>query len=75
MCLACEEAEQWHRWQLLQQIARGEMPAGLTAEDLRAMQLPLPGEVALIEDPDGTMAIRKAPPKTQAFICDRPDGE
>jgi hypothetical protein len=77
MCLACEEAALWHRWQLLQQIARGEMPDGMTADDLRAMDLPLPGEITLVEEPDGTVSIRKAPEQTppKAFVCDSPDGE
>ena len=26
MCLACEESDMYYRWQLLQQIAKGEMP-------------------------------------------------
>jgi hypothetical protein len=53
MCLACEEAAMYHRYQLLQQIARGKMPAGYSAEDLQAMGLPLPGSKeakALIPD-------------------------
>jgi len=44
MCLACEEAEMFYRWQLLEQIAKGDMPPGFTENDLRAMGLPLPGE-------------------------------
>jgi hypothetical protein len=27
-CMACEEAELYFRWQLLEQIAKGEMPEG-----------------------------------------------
>ena len=34
MCMACEEADMHYRLQLVEQIAKGEMPAGLTAEDL-----------------------------------------
>ena len=52
MCMACEEAEMYYRWQLLEQIAKGEMPAGLTEDDLRAMDMPLPGEVARFEEPE-----------------------
>ena len=43
MCLACEESDMYYRWQLLQQIAKGEMPEGHSEEDLRAMGLPLAG--------------------------------
>ena len=84
MCMACEEANMYYRWQLLQQIAKGEMPAGLTEDDLRAMELPLPSEVELVEEADGTMvlkrkqpAVTKAPltPAANAFVCDTPDGE
>ena len=45
MCLACEEAEMQYRWQLVERIARGEMPSGLTADDLTIMGLPQPGEI------------------------------
>ena len=77
MCLACEEAEMYFRWQLLQQIAKGEMPQGMTADDLRAMELPLPGEVEVVEQADGTMLLKKVskPAKASAFACDSPDGE
>ena len=59
-------------------ISTGEMPAGHTAEDLRAMGLPLPGELVREEQPDGTILIRqiapakKAEPKN-AFVCDSPE--
>ena len=85
MCLACEEAEFYYRWQLLQQIAKGEMPAGVTEDDLRAMELPLPGEVEIVEQPDGRMLLRRVanpaaatvakPAPADAFACDSPDGE
>jgi hypothetical protein len=74
MCLACEEAEIWYRSRLLEQIARGEMPADLTADDLRAMELPLPGEVSLVEQPDGTFSIIKTAAAAGGFHCDSPDG-
>ncbi|MFN3351268.1 hypothetical protein [Pseudorhodoplanes sp.] len=85
MCLACEEADMYYRWQLIQQIARGEMPEGHSEDDLRAMGLPLPGEIEVVEEPDGTKVVRQKPPaptprqaKTpettaQAFACDSPD--
>ena len=34
MCFACEEADMAYRWQLVEQIAKGEMPPGLTEQDL-----------------------------------------
>jgi hypothetical protein len=57
--MACEEADMYYRWQMLEQIAKGEMPAGMTEADLRAMDMPVPGEIELIEKPDGSMVIRK----------------
>ena len=51
MCLACEEADMYYRWQLIQQIAKGEMPEGHSEEDLRVMGLPLPGEIEVVEEP------------------------
>ena len=58
----------------------GEMPAGYTAEDLRAMGLPLPGELVREEQPDGTILIRQVAPAssklepknepTNKFVCE-----
>lgn len=59
MCMACEEADLYYRWQLLEQIAKGEMPEGMTEDDLRAMDMPVPGEIELIEKPDGSQVIRR----------------
>jgi len=80
MCMACEEAEMFYRWQLLQQIAKGEMPAGLSTEDLVAMDMPLPGEIEMVEDGD-RIIIRKvekdgeAAKPAGAFVCDTPDDQ
>jgi hypothetical protein len=85
--MACEEAEMYYRWNLLEQIAKGEMPAGMTEEDLRAMELPMPGEVEMVEEADCSVVIKRvakpAPPvpatrgksraKANAFVCDTPD--
>jgi hypothetical protein len=80
--MACEEAQMYYRWNLLEQIAKGEMPEGMTEEDLRAMELPVPGEVEIVEDPDGSIVIKRvAEPKpvrkveaaANAFVCDSPD--
>jgi hypothetical protein len=79
MCLACEEAGMQYRWHLVEQIARGEMPPGLTAEDLIAIGLPLPGEIETTVEPDGTVIYRQKAPSaakraaTSAFVCDSPD--
>ena len=85
MCLACDEAGMYYRWQLLEQLAKGEMPTGLTAEDLTALGLPQPGEIEATLEPDGTIIYRqKAPPakapakpapRANAFVCDSPDDE
>ena len=42
MCLACEEQEYFFRLWCADFLARGEMPPGVTAEDLEALGLPLP---------------------------------
>ena len=80
MCLACEEADMYYRWQLLQQIAKGDMPEGVSEDDLRLMGLPLPGEIEVVEEPDGTKVVRQKAPtetapkeKASAFTCDSPD--
>ncbi len=79
MCMACEEAEMIYRWRLLEQIAKGEMPAGMTEADLRAMEMPVPGEIEMVEEPGGQVVIRKVAaaarrkPKPEAFVCDSPD--
>jgi hypothetical protein len=77
MCMACEEADLYFRWQLLEQIAKGEMPAGFSEDDLRAMELPLPGEVARVEESDGTISFRRVKreikSKPGTFACDSPD--
>jgi hypothetical protein len=76
MCLACEEADYSFRLQLIEEIARGTMPAGLTAEDLTNMGLPQPGEIEITHAPDGTVIYRQKPPAKRgrnAFVCDSPD--
>jgi hypothetical protein len=81
MCLACEEEQMFYRWRLVEQIAKGEMPEGLTADDLTLMGLPQPGEIETTYEPDGTVVYRqkapsaKKPPDASAFVCDSPDGE
>jgi hypothetical protein len=78
MCMACEEADNFFRLQLVDQIARGEMPEGFTAEDLAAMGLPQPGEIEITREPDGTVIYRQKAPAKRAqntFVCDSPGDE
>jgi len=55
MCWACQEGERERIWALIDVISLGQMPAGHTAEDLRNMGLPQPGELYREEQPDGTV--------------------
>jgi hypothetical protein len=81
MCWACQESDRERIWALIDIISMGEMPAGHTAEDLRDMGLPLPGELMREEQPDGTILIRQVAPSglarnaepKNAFVCDSPD--
>jgi hypothetical protein len=77
MCWACQEGERERIWALVDIISTGQMPAGHTAEDLRNMGLPQPGELVREEQPDGTILIRQVAPKKaepkNAFVCDSPD--
>jgi hypothetical protein len=76
MCLACEQGDIELRWRLVEVISTGQMPDGHTAEDLRAMGLPQPGELIREPQPDGSVLIRQVAPKmtepTNAFACDSP---
>jgi hypothetical protein len=46
MCLACEEQAYFFRLWCVDFLARGEIPPGLTLEDLQALGLPLPKPAA-----------------------------
>jgi hypothetical protein len=77
MCWACETGDRERIWALIDIISSGKMPAGHTAEDLRAMGLPQPGELYREEQPDGTILIRQHSPAEIAkntaknkFICE-----
>ena len=79
MCLACEQGDQERMWELVEIISTGKMPAGHTADELRAMGLPLPGELYREELPDGTILIKQHSPQEiealknkNAFVCDTP---
>jgi hypothetical protein len=77
MCWACQEAERERIWGLVDIISTGQMPAGYTAEDLREMGLPQPGELVREEQPDGTVLIRQVAPRKPEpknnFVCDAPE--
>ena len=70
MCLACEEQEYFFRVWCVDFLARGEMPPGVTMEDLEAMGLPPPN--AKVKAGGAAPA---GPPASaaSAFVCDSPD--
>jgi hypothetical protein len=72
MCFACEQADLERRWEMIEIISTGRLPEGHTADDLRAMGLPLPGELVREEQPDGTILIKQVAPSKTAFVCDTP---
>ncbi len=71
MCLACEEQEYFFRVWCADFLARGEMPPGVTAEDLEALGLP-PPKPATAGGSEQQPAKRSAP-AANAFACDSPD--
>ena len=73
MCQACEQQDAEMLWDLVETISRGEMPVGHTADDLRKLGLPQPGELIRDMQPDGTVIIRQIAPKKPAFACDAPN--
>lgn len=78
MCMACEQQNAEMLWDMVETISRGEMPAGHTADDLRKLGLPQPGELIRDMQPDGTVIIRQIAPsqiKANAFACDMPQGQ
>ncbi len=79
MCWACEEGARERTWQLVEIISTGQMPAGHTADDLRAMGLPQPGELIRERQPDGTILIKQVAPSTlqttNGFVCDTPTND
>jgi hypothetical protein len=67
MCLACEEQEYFFRVWCVDFLARGEMPPGVTEEDLEAMGLPKPAAGGAAPQP------AKPAAPANAFVCDSPD--
>jgi hypothetical protein len=70
MCLACEEQEYFFRVWCVDFLARGEMPPGVTMEDLEAMGLPPPNAKAKA---GGATPAEPPASATNAFVCDSPD--
>ncbi|HXD44551.1 MAG TPA: hypothetical protein VN655_05380 [Pseudolabrys sp.] len=73
MCLACEQGNLEMRWAMIETISHGRLPEGHSVEDLRAMGLPLPGELIREKQADGTVLIRQVAPSAAAFACDTPE--
>jgi hypothetical protein len=70
MCLACEQQEYFFRLWCEDFLARGEIPPGLTVEDLQALGLPPPKPAA----GGGKQELPKRPAgAANAFACDSPD--
>jgi hypothetical protein len=69
MCLACEEQEYFFRLWCADFLARGEMPPGVTQEDLQALGLPPPRTAG---EGDQT-PIKRPAPAAAGFVCDSPD--
>lgn len=78
MCLACEQSDMEMRWEMINIISLGKLPDGHTADDLRAMGLPVPGELYRETQADGTVLIRQRSPaeiaalNNKTFQCDSP---
>ena len=70
MCLACEEQEYFFRLWCADFVAKGEMPPGVTVEDLEALGLPPPKPAAGGSEPK---ELAKQAPAANAFACDSPD--
>ena len=66
MCLACEQQGYFFRMWCADFLARGEMPPDMTAEDLEALDLPLPKPANARPD------ISPSPGSGKAFACDAP---
>jgi hypothetical protein len=76
MCLACEQQEYFFRVWCAGFLARGEMPPGVTAEDLEALGLPppKPSESGAAPAPEAQeRKQQRAASIGNAFTCDSPD--
>jgi hypothetical protein len=75
--MACEQQNAEMLWGMVEVISHGRMPEGHTADDLRELGLPQPGELIRDTQPDGTVIIRQIAPSqlkaANAFACDAPN--
>ena len=74
-------ADMERQWEMIEIISTGRLPDGHTVEDLRAMGLPVPGELYRETQADGSVLIRQRSPQeikaiaasqTKTFECDSP---
>jgi len=72
MCLACEEQDYFFRVWCAGFIARGELPPGVSADDLDAMGFELPPALRSKDKPQQPAT---AADPANPFACDSPDGE
>jgi hypothetical protein len=79
MCLACEEQEYFFRIWCAGFLSRGEMPPGVTADDLQALGLPSPEEAVRLraqgagKASEGDLQAQRPAPGAGTFACDAPD--
>jgi hypothetical protein len=74
MCLACQEQEYFFRLWCADFLARGEMPPGVTADDLEALGLPLPKPPSDGSEQRSNEGKRQSPvTAANTFACDSPD--
>ena len=78
MCLACEEAGHVSTaGSCSSRSPRARCRRAYSEDELRAMGLPLPDEVELVDEPDGTKILRQKAPQEgiqpKALVCDSPD--
>ncbi|MCC6777647.1 MAG: hypothetical protein IT537_13615 [Hyphomicrobiales bacterium] len=72
MCLACEEQQYFFQAWCAGFLARGEMPPGVTAEDLEAMGMVLPASLGG-STPSSPQASTPPAASSNPFACDSPD--
>lgn len=71
-------ADMERQWEMINVISTGKLPDGHTVEDLRAMGLPVPGELYRETQADGSILIRQRSPAeiaalhSKTFECDSP---
>jgi hypothetical protein len=73
MCLACQEQEYFFRLWCADFLARGEMPPGMTADDLTALGFPPPKPVGVSEPGPDEPKRQQPPSASSTFACDSPD--